>query len=376
MDFSFSDEQQQIADLAKQIFADKASHERVRQIERAGGPRFDRELWDAVAQAGLLGIAVPQAQGGAGLGFLEVALIVEQAARAAAPIPFLETVVLGALPIAEWGSTAQRETWLPRVAAGGAVLTAALTEDQADVARPTTTARKDGSSWRISGVKTCVPAGELADALIVPATVDDKVVVFLVEASTPGLRASPLLTTSGQPEARIELEDVRVGTDAVVGSPATGDEVLAWIDERATAALACVALGVSAQALAMTSEYTKNRKQFDQPIAMFQAVGQRLADAYVDVEAIRLTAWQAAWRISAGMPAAAEVAIAKYWAGAGGQRVVHTAQHLHGGVGVDRDYPLHRYFLYAKQLELQLGGPTTQLRKLGRLIAAEAKARA
>ncbi len=372
MDFSFSDEQQQIADLAKQIFTDKASHERVRQIERAGGPRFDRELWAEVAKAGLLGIAIPQEHGGAGLGFLEVALIVEQMARAAAPIPLLETVVLGALPLAEFGSAAQQAAWLPKIVDGSAILTAALVEDQAETDRPATIARKDGSSWRLSGVKTCVPAGELADLLLVPANADGKVVVLMVEASTPGLRTEPLMTTSGQPEARIELDDVRVGGDALLGDVGKGAHILDWMSERATTALACVALGVCEQALAMTAEYTKNRKQFDQPIAMFQAVGQRLADAYVDVEAIRLTAWQAAWRIAAGMPATQQTAIAKFWAGSGGQRVVHTAQHLHGGMGVDRDYALHRYFLYAKQLELTLGGTTSQLRKIGRIIAAEA----
>ena len=375
MDFSFTEEQQQIADLAKQIFADKATHERVRQIERAGGPRFDRDLWRAVAEAGLLGIAVPQAQGGAGLGFLEVALIVEQTARAAAPIPLLETVVLGALPIAEFGTAPQRERWLPKVASGDAILTAALYEDQGDLCRPGTTARKDGGGWRLSGVKTCVPAGELADLVLVPATADDgRVVLLLVEPSTPGVRVTPLVTTSGQPEARLDLDDVRLGGDALLGTAADGGRILAWIEERATTALACVALGVTAQALAMTAEYTKNRKQFDQPIAMFQAVGQRLADAYVDVEAIRLTTWQAAWRLAAGLGATSQVAVAKLWANTAGQRVVHTAQHLHGGMGVDRDYPLHRYFLYAKQLELTLGGTTAQLRRLGKLIAAHADA--
>jgi alkylation response protein AidB-like acyl-CoA dehydrogenase len=377
MDFSFSDEQQAIADLAKQIFTDKAPHERVRQVERAAGPRFDRELWAEVAKAGLLGIAVPQAHGGAGLGFLEVALIVEQMARAAAPLPLLETIVLGALPLAEFGTPSQQHAWLPKVVAGKAILTAALVEDQGDPAHPFTTARKDGASWRLSGVKTCVPAGELADLLLVPATADGKrTMVFLVEASTPGVRIEPLVTTSGQPEARITLDDVRVGSDTVLGDAAKGAQLVEWIEERATTALACVALGVCAQALALTAEYTKNRKQFDQPIAMFQAVGQRLADAYVDTEAIRLTAWQAAWRIAAGLPATSHVAVAKFWAGAAGQRVVHTAQHLHGGMGVDRDYPLHRYFLYAKQLDLTLGGTTSQLRKLGRMIAAQADAEA
>ena len=375
MDFSFNEEQQSIADLAKQIFTDKASHERVRQIEKAGGPRFDRELWSEIAKAGLLGIAVPQAYGGAGLGYLEAVLLVEQMARAAAPVPLLETVVLGALPIAEFGTAAHQGAWLPRIVEGKAIVTAALMEDQGEIDRPTTTAKKDGAGFRLAGTKICVPAGAIADLVLVPATLDGAVAIFLVESSAPGVRVVPLATTSGQPEAQIELDDVRVGADALLGDT-QGARVLAWLTERATTALAAVALGVSEQALALTAEYTKNRKQFDQPIAMFQAVGQRLADAYVDVEAIRLTTWQAAWRLAAGMTASPQVAIAKYWADSAGQRVVHTAQHLHGGMGVDRDYPLHRYFLYAKQLELALGGTTAQLRTLGRLIVAEADAAA
>jgi alkylation response protein AidB-like acyl-CoA dehydrogenase len=130
-------------------------------------------------------------------------------------------------------------------------------------------------------------------------------------------------------------------------------------------------VGVCEEALRLTAEYTKTREQFGRVIASFQAVGQRAAEAYIDTEAIRLTAIQAAWRLASGLPAAEEVAVAKFWAADGGQRVVHAAQHLHGGMGVDRDYPLHRYFLWAKQLELTLGGATTQLRHLGALLASE-----
>ena len=397
MDFSFSDEQQQIADLAKQIFADKATHERLKQIERGPGPRFDRDLWAEIAKAGLLGIAVPQELGGGGLGFLEIALIIEQVGRTTAPIPFLETLVLGALPIAEFGSAAQRQRWLPRVAEGKAVLTAALVEGQGDstssdtTARDAspgtaalgsslrttagahgaaTTARAQDNGWRISGTKICVPAGEIADCVLVPAATGDGTVgVFLVDPTAPGVRVEPLVTTSAQPEARIVLDDVRLGAGDVLGDPANGARIVEWISERATAALSSLALGVCEQALALTAEYIKTRKQFDVPLATFQAVGQRTANAYIDTEAIRLTAWQAAWRISAGLPAAAHVAVAKFWAAEGGQRVVHTAQHLHGGIGVDRDYPLHRYFLYAKELELTLGGATAQLLKIGKALA-------
>ena len=132
-----------------------------------------------------------------------------------------------------------------------------------------------------------------------------------------------------------------------------------------------VSLGACESALEMTSEYIKTRKQFDQPIAMFQAVGHRAADAFIDTEAIRLTSWQAAWRISAGLDAEKQVAVAKFWCAEGAKRVVHAATHLHGGVGVDTEYPLHRYFLYARHLELALGGGTPQLLKLGKLLAAE-----
>jgi alkylation response protein AidB-like acyl-CoA dehydrogenase len=372
MDFSYSEEQQAIFDLAKQILEDGTPQERLREIERADGPRFDRDLWKTLAESGLLGIAVPEAYGGGGLGFLEVAGIVEQVGRSAAPIPFLESVVLAALPIVEFGSEEQKRTWLPRIASGEAILTAALVEPEGEPARPTTTASTEGDGWRLSGTKLCVPAAQLADCILVPAaTRAGEVGVFLVDPSAAGVELTLLDTTSGQPEARVDLRDVQLGAADVLGDPQRGLAIVEWIVERATAALAALALGVCSEALRLTAEYAKTRKQFDQPIAMFQAVGHRAADAYIDTEGIRLTTLQAAWRISEGLPAAKQIAVAKYWAADAGQRVVHAAQHLHGGIGVDKEYPLHRYFLYAKQLELTLGGSTSQLLRLGALLADE-----
>jgi alkylation response protein AidB-like acyl-CoA dehydrogenase len=203
----------------------------------------------------------------------------------------------------------------------------------------------------------------------VPAALDGALGVFLVECGTPGVTHTALTTTSLQPESLLELDGAR---GELLGSLEQGPAIVAWIELRATAALCALATGVCAEALRLTAEYTKTRKQFDQPIATFQAVAQRAADAFIDTEAVRLTALQAAWRIDAGLPAEAAVAAAKYWAAQGGSRVVRAAQHLHGGVGVDREYPLHRYYLYARQLELTLGGATQQLRRLGRLIADDA----
>ena len=370
MDFTYSDDQQEVLDLAAKILREGATHERQKEIERGDGPRFDRALWEKLAEAGLVGVAIPEKYGGAGLGFLEVAGVLEQVGRTTAPVPILETLVLGALPIAEFGSAEQKQAWLPRIASGQAILTAALVEPEGDPESPRTVAAAKADGFRLTGTKICVPAGPIADGVLVPAAArDGSASVFLIDPKAEGVSVEPLETTSGQPEARIVLDGVRADASDVLGGAGAGVAIVAWISERATAALAWLTLGVCEEALRMTAEYAKTRKQFDQPIAMFQAVGQRAADAYIDTEGIRLTALQAAWRIGAGLPAAAQVAVAKLWAAEAGQRVVHTAQHLHGGIGVDRDYPLHRYFLYAKQLELTLGGATQQLRRLGRLLA-------
>jgi len=363
VDFSLSDDQQAIVDLARKILDDLASNERMRSLEKSGAVRFDRELWKALAEAGLLATAVPEAQGGAGLGFLEVAAILEQIGRHAAPVPLYETLVLGALPLAEFGSAALQGAWLPRVARGEAIVTAALAGDAP------VRAERAGDGWRLSGARLCVPAAEIADAILVPAeTGAGATSVFLVETRAQGVKLAPVATTSGQPESHVELAGVP-GT--LVGREGDGAKITEWISLRATSALCMITLGACESALELTKDYAKTRKQFDQPIAMFQAVGHRAADAYIDTEAVRLTAWQAAWRISQGLDASVQVAVAKFWASDGGKRVVHAAQHLHGGVGVDREYPLHRYFLLARHLELTLGSGTPQLVKLGEMLAAQ-----
>src|SRR5580704_18159817 len=377
MDFSYSEEQEAVRQLAGQIFGERSTHERLKQVEATAdddGP-FDRELWKELADAGLLGIHLSEDVGGAGLDLVAACLVVEAAGRTAAYVPIVETMVYGALPLDRFGTDAQRKTWLTGVASGETVLTAAMAELVGEVILPggtepatTATAEADGA-W--------VLAALVADAILVPATcrtADGTTTgpgVFIVERDAEGVVLTRQTTTTGRPEAIVELNGVRVGADRLVGEGADGAAVIECITEFATTALCIEEAGVCASALELTAEYTKTRVQFEKPIATFQAVGQRAADAYVDTEAIRLTAWQAAARLAAGLPAASEVAIAKYWAAEGGQRVVHAASHLHGGVGVDRDYPLHRFFLLTEQIELTLGGANESLRRLGRILADE-----
>lgn len=366
MDFSLDEEAQAIGELAAQVIGDASTHERLRELERADGPRMDRELWASLAETGVLGAFVPEAHGGAGLDLVALGAVLEQAGRTTAAVPLWETLGLGVPAIAEFAAESLAAEVLPQVADGSMVLTAGWHEDVGEPLRPTTIAERTGDGWQLTGTKICVPAGAVADAVLVPAAVEGgSVGLFLVRTDAEGVGVEPLDTTLGDPQAAIlmAMSPAELVTE--------GHDALTWAYERALATQCAVAVGVVSSALALTAEYTKERKQFDVPIASFQAVAHRAADAFIDTEAIRLTATQALWRLSVGMPAAAEVATAKYWAAFGGQRVVHTAQHLHGGVGVDRDYPLHRYFLAAKELELQLGGTTRQLLALGQLLAAE-----
>jgi alkylation response protein AidB-like acyl-CoA dehydrogenase len=365
MDFSLSDEQQAIRDLARKILSERVRHERLLELERSG-EWFDLELWRELSAANLPGVALPEACGGSGLSLFELCLVLEEVGRHVAPVPLFASSLLGAAPIAEFGSDAQRARLLRPLVERGAVVSAALSEaGSSDPACPTASARRDGGDWRLDGEKICVPAGLLAERILVPARTPEGVGVFALDASAPGVLRERQVSTSGEPQARLRLEGARVSGADLLGDPAGGAAIVAWLVLRASVALAAIQLGVCEGALRDTAAYVAQRKQFGRPIATFQAVALRAADAYIDTSCLRAVVEQAAWRIASGRPAAAEVAAAKWWAAVAGMRVVHSAQHLHGGIGSDMEYPVHRYFLWAKQNELLYGGASQQLALLG-----------
>lgn len=364
MDLSYSPDQESLRALARQVLTDHATPQRIAEVE-SSEERIDRELWAALAAAGLLGVSVPEEHGGSGLGIVELCIVLEEVGRAVAPLPVYPTLVLGALPIAAFGSPTQRQRLLPGVASGELMLSGALTEPRnSDWLTPTTRATVDGEAWRLDGVKLAVPAAAVSAALVVPAAVDgDGARLFIVDPRATGVTLERQEMTNREVHFLVTLEGARC--DRLGGGP----DALAWLVRRATVGLCAMQVGVTERALRMTAEYTSAREQFGRPLSAFQAVSQRAADAYVDVEAMRLTTLAAAWRLAQEMEADESIAVAKFWAAEAGQRVVHAAQHLHGGVGVDVSYPLHRSFLWAKQLELSLGGGTEQLLRLGTMIA-------
>jgi alkylation response protein AidB-like acyl-CoA dehydrogenase len=371
MDLTLTEDQKAIADLAAQILREKLPAERLRAIEAAGN-WFDDSAWTELAKARLLGVGLPEDVGGGGFGFFETCLLLEQIGRAVAPLPYFATIVLGALPIDAFGSAEQRRAYLPQVADGKLLLTAALSEDGSALPpeKPATKAVREGRHWRLSGEKVFVPAFALAARVVVPAsTGKDGVGVFLVDPKTSGVTAERVEVTTFEPQWALRLDRVAVTDDDVLGDPTRGNEIVSWITQRALAGLCAMQAGVCEQALRMTAQYVSEREQFGSKIATFQAVAQRAAEAYIDTAAVTLTARLAAWNLTHGLAADEAVSIAKFWAADGGQRVAHAAQHLHGGIGVDTDYPLHRYFRWTKQLELTMGGATEHALRLGDLLA-------
>jgi alkylation response protein AidB-like acyl-CoA dehydrogenase len=362
MDLAFTDEQNSLRELAKQIFIDRCGDERLREIE-ASGSYFDAELWDELARAHLLGFAIPEEFGGNGGGILELCILLEQAGRFAAPVPLWATQVCGTLPVAMFGSAEQKERLLTR----GAVVTAASRQLGArDPLRPSVRAQADGG-WILSGTAVEVPAVDIATRILVAASTEGGVGLFLVDPGVATITPQP--NTSAEPLWMVTLDDARVEpADVLLEADAT--ERWGTIMDHALVGLCALQAGVAEQALRITAEYTSGREQFGRPLGSFQAVQQRVADAYVDIEAMRWTMWHAAWRLSEGLPATDQCLEAKYFAAEAGHRVLAASQHLHGGIGVDMTYPLHRYTFLSKQIELTLGGATEQLDRLGARMAS------
>ena len=370
MDFTLTPEQEEAAALARRLFADRCTQPRLREVE-AGESRFDRGFWNELGAAGLLGLRLPEEAGGAGLGLLELCSVAVEAERAVAPVP-LPWHTVAAAAVARFGTPTQVRDWVPAAARGEHVLTVALTEDHADVpAWPSTTAEWSDGTWRVTGTKTVVPSGTVADLFLVPADTADGGVVLLVRRGDPGVRVSGQRLNDGDVAGRLELDGATLPEDRVLGGVGSSTDVARWAAARLVVAVCALQLGVVEGALELTAEYARTREQFARPIGAFQAVSQRLADGYIDVQGVRLTMWQAAWRLSEDLPADVEVATAKLWAADAGHKIAHTTVHVHGGVGIDLDGAAHRYFTAAKRLEFVLGGATRQALAVGRALAAE-----
>ncbi len=370
MDFGFSEEQREVQALARQILGEQVTAEKLAAYDEYAAPRLDRDLWRQLVEAGLPNVAVDEAYGGMGFGFLELVLLLEEAGRTIAPVPLIQHCVSAMLPLQRFAPDTVKERVLPAAARGELLLTVAMTEHlNEDPAAPVrTTATPDGDALVISGNKRAVPFAAEADYVLLAAALDGDVAVVLVDPEAAGVTLTAVHSTSFEPQYDLTLDDVRVDEDAIVVRGG-GADVMHWAAQRTVAALCAHQLGASDCAMRMAASYTSERQQFGVPVATFQAVGHRMADCYIDIECLRLTTYQVASLLDSGAEADTELAIAKIWAGDCGHRVSYATQHVHGGTGIDRDYPLWRYCLWLRHNEMTLGGSSVHLAALGQRLA-------
>ena len=403
MDFTPTQAQLALGTLTRQIMNDRVGAEQLRQLDRQlvnGGDRFDPRLWDLLAETGILSAALPGEAGGDGHGLLEQCSVLIELGRALAPVPYLPTIAMAGSVLARFGTAQQQTDWLKPALAGRSVLAVALGEPAGtNPLTPSTRAEPTPTGWTLTGTKTTVLAGPLAHVILVSASTPDGPELFAVTPDDAGVRISRQRMSDHDDAGWVELDGVELPADRLVG-PANSTDTkkstdtridggpVAWVLLRGTVALCAHQLGVLERALELTAEYAGTRTQFDRPIGTFQAVGQRLADAYIQVQALRLALWNAAWTLDAGSakPGPSEdastedvppteqdvvtaVATAKFWAAETGHYVSHTCVHVHGGAGIDVEQPIHRYFLAAKRAEFELGSATAQLLTLGAALA-------
>ena len=358
MDFALTEDQQAVADLADRVLREHADPAHLRALEAEGGR--DARAWQALVDTGLLGVALPEAHGGAGMGWLAAHLLAEAAGRHVAHVPLVEVVTAGSVLAAVGDPTGL----LDDVIGGRATPVLALQDLGTSPWDPVTVLEGDGEDLRVTGTKVVVPWATEADHLLVSAAPRDGGAPRLVLVAAADATIAPQRLSTDVPHGTVEL-------DAAPAHPLGDDATLPWALDLAVSALASHQAGMLDAAVDLAARYTSEREQFGRPIATFQAVSQRVASAFVDAECARLAALQAAWRLHEGLPATDEVAIAKWWAAESGHRVMHAAQHVHGGVGVDREYPLHRYLLRTKQVEFALGSAADHLGRLGAALAAD-----
>lgn len=371
MNFEFSEEQTALSELAEQIFDGVVDADRVAQIESTSD-RFDRDLWIELAKAGLLGVAISEDNGGLGFGIVEAALVVQQQGRVVAPIPLWSTIA-AARSIEAVGSDQQVQRWLPGVCDGSTVIALCLAEYGAnDPHVSSVVATHNGDRWTLTGSKPAVAAAGVANAFVVPAQTEQGLAIFVVDANTDGLEVALGETTNRELHGELTF-NITVDEDALLGQITDGVALVDGLVETALILQAAISLGCCEAALEMAATYTSEREQFGRPLSTNQGVVLRAASCYIDIECMRVTLQKAAWLLDEGLPATDAVKVARYWATEGAQEVVHNTQHLHGGMGADVDYPVHRTFLWVKQLETAMGGGSRHLSELGASIAEAAK---
>lgn len=367
MTWILNEERRMLRDSVQSFVADKLPVAHLRQLrDSADAQGYSPALWKAFGEQGYAATLIPEAAGGLGLGVAEAGLIAEQIGHTLAPTPFFSTAVLAGWLLARAGSPSQQQAWLPRVAAGTAVLALAVDEQaRHNPAQLATTARRDAGQWVLNGRKTFVLDGHVADALIVAAQAEGGVALLLVPAGTAGLAVERTVMVDAHNAARVTLDNVRLGDEALVGTVAQGRALLDGVLDVGRAVASSELLGLADEVFERTVDYLKQRRQFGRIIGEFQALQHRAAELFCDLELARAIVRDAQAALDQGAPEAAlRVAQAKARAGLSATRAVQEGVQMHGGIGMTDEFDIGLFMKRARVLQELLGDAGFHLDRL------------
>ncbi|WP_280464070.1 acyl-CoA dehydrogenase family protein [Nocardia carnea] len=361
MDFSLDEQQQILEDLASSVFAKHGADDRIAQTER-DGTAYDHELWAQVIETGLLDVLLPETAGGGGLGMVGLAIVLEQQGRHLCRVPLVSTAV-AAMALAHFGD--EGIDVLPSIRDGRVRVAVAGVDPLAKVI-----VEHRDEQWVLNGTLPQVYLAGSCTHLLVIADCSGQDVVLLLPVDREGIDVDPFEGISRNIHAAITFTQCVARASECLGVRAHGGEPARWVRDRLLTGMAAIESGLCREAVRRTARYTSEREQFGRPLSTNQGVAMRAADAHIDTEAVRLTMLDAAWRLDQDENATAAVLIAAWWAREGGVRVVHATQHLHGGMGADIDNHIHRFFLWARELDIVAGPAPALLYELGDVLSA------
>ena len=363
MDLGLSEEQEMLRNFARDFLEKECPETLVRAMEddeKGHSP----ELWQKMAQQGWQGLIIPEKYGGTGMTFADLTVLIEQFGRALVPGPFISTVVLGTLPILEAGTEAQKQEFLPKIAAGDLIMTLALTEPSArwDADGVQLAAKAEGDSFVLNGTKLFVPDAHVSDYMLVAARTkesanpEDGVTLLLVDSKSPGIEYTVLKTIGSDKQCEVTFNDVRVAKANVLGEVDKGWPIIQGLKPKATVATCAYLVGLAQMDFDISVNYAKERIQFGRPIGSFQAIQHKCADMIIDVDGSRFITYKAAWSLQENEPDGEMLAsMAKAWCSEAARRVVAHGQQIHGGIGFTKDYKIQLYFRRQKWMELMWG---------------------
>jgi len=377
MDFGFTNEQEALRKSAREFLADRSTTQLVRTLmEHKTG--FDEGLWKEMAALGWMGIAIPEDDGGLGLGMLELAILAEETGRVILPSPFYSSVGLAAPVVAAAAQGTLRKELLGGIASGESRATVALAEAEGrwDAPGIKTKAVREGDAYTLTGTKVFVPDAHLANEIVVVARTArakdprEGISLFAVPTSDPKVKIKQLDTIDRTRRlSRVRFSGVTVGTDRMLGAEGEGWPVLERALDRAATTLAAEATGLASKVLELSRDYAKERMQFDKPIGSFQAISHKVADMLLLTENARSNTYYAAWALDEGAPdAQLATATAKVAASEAARIVSQNGIQVHGGIGFTWEHDMHLYYRRAKWCELFLGDASVWREKIASLL--------